>query len=120
MTLVHVRYGNAASRRHTKGAAMKVFRTDISRSELLRRVGNLAQIGGVELLAHEQGYARGTRFLDFRTGSGFRFSVQVDRGMDPGYAEFGGASLAWLPPKLFPAPSYWENDDHAWVRYVLG
>lgn len=99
---------------------MKVFQTDISRSELLRRVGNLAQIGGVELLAHEQGYARGTRFLDFRTGSGFRFSVQVDRGMDPGYAEFGGASLAWLPPKLFPAPSYWENDDHAWVRYVLG
>jgi hypothetical protein len=99
---------------------MKVFQTDISRGELLRRVGNLAQIGGVELLAHEQGYARGTRFLDFRTGSGFRFSVQVDRGMDPGYAEFAGASLAWLPPKLFPAPSFWENDDHAWVRYVLG
>ncbi len=99
---------------------MKVFQTDIPRSELLRRIGNLAQIGGVELLAHEQGYARGSRFLDFRTGSGFRFSVHVDRGMDPGYAEFAGASLAWLPPKPFPAPSYWENDDHAWVRYVLG
>jgi hypothetical protein len=40
--------------------------------------------------------------------------------MDPGYAEFNGASLAWLPPKLFPASAYWENDDHAWVRYVLG
>jgi hypothetical protein len=99
---------------------MKVFKTEIPRSELLRRVGNLAQIGGVELLAHEQGYARGSRFLDFRTGSGFRFSVHVDRGMDPGFAEFAGASLAWLPPKPFPAPAYWENDDHAWVRYVLG
>ena len=32
-------------------------------------------------------------------GSGFRFWVNVDRGMDPGYAEFNGASLAWLPPE---------------------
>jgi hypothetical protein len=99
---------------------VKVFNTDIPRSELLRRVGNFAQVGGVELLAHEEGYARGSRFLDFRTGSGFRFAVEVDRGMDPGYAEFNGASLAWLSPKLFPAPAFWENDDHSWVRYVLG
>ena len=99
---------------------MKVFGSEIARSELLRRVGNLAQVGRVELLSHEQGYARGARFLDFRTGSGFRFTVNVDRGMDPGYAEFNGASLAWLPPKLFPAPAFWENDDHAWVRFALG
>jgi hypothetical protein len=99
---------------------MRVFNADVPKQELLRRVGNLAQVGSVQLLSHEEGYARGSRFLDFRTGSGFRFSVHVDRGMDPGYAEFNGASLAWLPPKLFPASAYWENDDHAWVRYVLG
>jgi hypothetical protein len=99
---------------------VKVFKTEIARSELLRRVGNLAQLGGIELYSHEQGYARGSRFLDVRTGSGLRFSVNVDRGMDPGYAEFNGASLAWLPPKIFPAPSFWENDDHAWVRFILG
>jgi hypothetical protein len=99
---------------------MKVFKREIPKNELLRRVGNLAQVGSVELFSHEQGYARGSRFLDFRTGSGFRFSVNVDRGMDPGYAEFNGASLAWLAPKVFPAPSYWENNDHSWVRFVLG
>jgi len=99
---------------------MRVFNSTIPKRELLRRVGNLAQVGGVQLLSHEQGYARGGRFLDFRTGSGLRFSVNVDRGMDPGYAEFNGASLAWLPPKLFPAPTFWENDDHAWVRFILG
>jgi hypothetical protein len=99
---------------------MRVFQTEIPRSELLRRVGNLAQVGSVELLSHEEGHARGGRFVDVRTGSGFRFTVHVDRGLDPGYAEFNGASLAWLPPKLFPAPAYWENDDHAWVRFVLG
>jgi hypothetical protein len=100
--------------------AVKIFNTEIPKRELLRRVGNLAQVGGVQLLSHEQGYARGSRFLEFRTGSGFRFGVNVDRGMDPGYAEFNGASLAWLAPKIFPAPSFWENDDHAWVRFILG
>jgi Domain of unknown function (DUF4432) len=99
---------------------MRLFGSEVTRRDLLRRVGNLAQLGGVELLSWEQGYARGSRFLEFRTGTGFRFSVNVDRGMDPGYAEYAGASLAWLPPKLFPAPSFWENDDHAWVRYILG
>jgi hypothetical protein len=99
---------------------VKVFNTEIPKRELLRRVGNLAQVAGVQLLSHEEGYARGSRFLDFRTGSGLRFSVNVDRGMDPGFAEFNGASLAWLPPKIFPAPSFWENDDHAWVRFILG
>jgi hypothetical protein len=99
---------------------MKIFGREIARSEVLRRVGNFAQIGGIELLEHGEGYARGSRFLDVRTGSGFRFSIELDRGMDPGYADFKGASLAWLSPKLFAAPAYWENDDNAWVRYVLG
>jgi hypothetical protein len=99
---------------------VRIYGTEITQRELRRRVGNVAQVGGVELYAHEQGYARGGRFLDFRTGTGFRFSVHVDRGFDPGYAEFCGASLAWLPPKPFAAPWYWENEDHAWVRYGLG
>ena len=99
---------------------MRVFNSEIPKRELLRRVGNLSQVGGVSLLSHEDGYARGSRYLEFRTGSGFRFGVNVDRGMDPGYAEFNGASLAWLAPKIFPAPQFWENDDHAWVRFVLG
>jgi hypothetical protein len=99
---------------------MRIFGIEIPKRELLRRVGNLAQVGSIQLLSYEEGYARGSRFLDFRTGSGFRFTVLVDRGMDAGLAEFNGASLAWLAPKLFPAPAYWESDDHAWVRYVLG
>ena len=99
---------------------MKVFETETPREELLRRVGNMAQVGGIELLSHEQGYARGSRFLDFRTGAASASPCMVDRGMDPGIAEFNGASLAWLPPKPFAAPWYLENDDHAWVRFVLG
>lgn len=99
---------------------MKIFGRELSREELLRRVGNLAQIGGVQLQSHEEGYSRGGRFLDVRSATGFRYTIELERGMDPGFAEYQGASLAWLSPKLFPTPGHWENDDNAWVRYVLG
>lgn len=96
--------------------------TRLTQRELLRRVGNLAQVGGVELLSHEEGHARGTRSIAFRTGTGLRFSVLADRGLDVGAAEFCGVGLCWLPPKGLAAPTFYEGDldDHAWLRVGLG
>src|SRR5215207_5430968 len=93
-----------------------------SRRELMRRVGSLAQVGGVQLLQHEEGHARGTRALEFRTGSGLRFVVQPDRGFDVGFAEFQGLGLCWLPAKGLAGPWYYEGDldDFAWLRVGLG
>jgi hypothetical protein len=88
----------------------------------MRRVGSLAQVGGVELVSYEEGHARGVRALDFRTGSGFRFAVLPDRALDVGVAEFQGVGLCWLPPKGVAAPWYYEGDldNYAWLRVGLG
>jgi uncharacterized protein DUF4432 len=101
---------------------MRLDGTDYSRTDLLRRVGSLAQVGGIELLSFEDGHARGVRALTFRTGTGFRFTVLPDRGMDVGPAEFQGAGLCWLPPKLLAGPWYYEGDldPYAWLRVGLG
>ena len=101
---------------------MRINDRDFTRSELLRRVGSLAQVGGVQLLSHEEGHARGTRAIEFRTGTGFRFNVLPDRGFDVGFAEYGGAGLCWLPSKGLAAPAYYEGDldDYAWLRVGLG
>jgi hypothetical protein len=76
----------------------------------------------VQLLAYEEGHARGTRALEFRTGTGFRFIVEPDRGFDVGFAEFGGTGLCWLPSKGLAGPWYYEGDldDYAWLRVGLG
>lgn len=94
----------------------------LSRTELLRRVGSLAQVGGVELVSHEEGHARGVRSIVFRTGTGLTFSVVPDRGFDVGTAEFQGVGLCWLPPKGLAGPWHYEGDvdDHAWLRVGLG
>ena len=70
-----------------------------ARHELMRRVGNLAQVGGVELMRHEEGHARGVRSIVVRTGTGLSFGVVPDRGLDVGLADFQGVGLCWLPPK---------------------
>ncbi|MDB5506393.1 MAG: hypothetical protein JWR75_1031 [Devosia sp.] len=102
---------------------MRISGWDYSREQLLRRVGNIAQIGGVSLAESAEGHSRGVRTLEVRTGTGFQFGVLPDRGLDIGRAEFQGLSLAWLAPKLFPAPWYYEGghgDPYSFVRTALG
>ena len=96
--------------------------SSLRRAELLRRVGNLAQVGGIELVSHEEGHARGLRGLRCRTGTGLAYSVIPDRGLDIGAAEFQGVGLCWLPPKGLAAPWYYEGDldPHSWLRVGLG
>ncbi len=88
----------------------------------MRRVGSLAQVGGVELVRHEEGHARGVRSIIFRTGTGLSFAVMPDRGLDVGAAEFQGIGLCWLPPKGLSGPWHYEGDldPHAWLRVGLG
>lgn len=92
-----------------------------SREQLSRRVGHISQIGGVQLLSFEDGPARGVRALEFRSGSGLNFKVAIERGMDVGYAEFQGESLAWIPPTQLPGPWYFEGqEEFGWLRAALG
>lgn len=99
----------------------QLFNRSYSRGELMRRVGHISQVGGVQLLESAGGPSRGVRLLEFRTGTGFCFKVGVDRGMDIGYCEYQGASLAWIPPTLLPGPWYFEQQtEFGWLRSALG
>jgi Domain of unknown function (DUF4432) len=98
-----------------------LFGRHYTREDLLRRVGHINQIGGVQLYELSDGLARGVRGLEFRTGTGFCFKVLLDRGMDVGPCEYNGASLAWIPPSLFPGPWFFEQQtEFGWLRSALG
>ncbi len=98
-----------------------LFNKHYTRAELMRRIGHLSQVGGVQLLESGDGPSRGVRLLEFRTGSGFQFKVAVDRGLDVGYAEYRGQSLAWIPSTALPGPWFHEQQDaFGWLRSALG
>ncbi len=98
-----------------------LFNRSYTRAELLRRVGHISQIGGVQLLESGDGPSRGVRLLEFRTGTGLIFKVGVDRGFDIGHCEYRGASLAWIPPTLLAGPWFFEQQtEFGWLRTALG
>src|SRR6185437_7236222 len=97
------------------------FGAGLDAEALKRRVGHLSQLAGVRLLTSDNGPSRGVRLLEFRTGTGFSFEIGVDRGFDVGRCEFRGASLAWIPPTMLPAPWFFEDQSgFGWLRAGLG
>ncbi len=95
----------------------------IEAAALAERAGSLSQFGGVRLAALEDGAARGVRVLDFKTGSGLRFSVLVDRAMDISVLSHKGRAIGWQSPTGVRNPTL---DDHegedglGWTRSFSG
>lgn len=92
----------------------------LTRGELLRRIGRLEQVAGIEPFVFDDGPSRGVRAFRFRTGSGLSFDVLADRGMDLGFAEHGGTPLAWLSPNGIVAPSFHEPGGEGWLNSFPG
>jgi hypothetical protein len=92
----------------------------LTRRELLRRIGRLEQVAGIEPFVFDDGPSRGVRAFRFRTGSGLSFDVLPDRGMDLGFADQGGTSLAWLSPNGIVAPAFHEPGGEGWLNSFPG
>jgi hypothetical protein len=92
----------------------------LTRRELLRRIGRLEQVAGIEPFVFDDGPARGVRAFRFRTGGGLSFDVIPDRGMDLSFAEHRGMPLAWLSPNGVVAPSFYEPEGEGWLRSFPG
>jgi len=60
------------------------------------------------------------RTADFRTGSGFEFTVLVDRGLDIAWASFQGASISWRSPTTAVGPAFFEPEGIGWLRGFHG
>ena len=91
-----------------------------TRKKLLARVGDISQIAGAQLLAPEEGRARGVRVVRVRTGAGLTFDVAVDRGMDIIDANYNGAAIGWRTPVQEAAPSFHEPYEFGFLRTFPG
>lgn len=87
------------------------------------RSGMLSQFAGVRLMTLGDGVECGIRLLEFRTGSGLRFTVLVDRAMDIADCEHNGRSIGWHSPAGFRHPGLHEYEGEgglAWARSFSG
>jgi hypothetical protein len=96
-----------------------LFGRSVRKEDILELVGGLAQVAGIRLVELADGRVRGMRAADVYTGSGFRFQVLVDRGLDIGAAEHAGRPLAFVHPALGP-PALHERTGIGWLRTFGG
>lgn len=92
----------------------------LTRLELEKQVGHLSQVAGVRMVELQDGVEKGVRVADVRTGSGLRFQVSLDRGMDISAAEYRGISLAWRSPAGDVHPSRYDPRGMGWLRSFPG
>jgi hypothetical protein len=96
-----------------------LFGRSFRKEELRTLVGDVSQLAGIRPVELADGRVRGMRAADVYTGSGFRFQVLVDRGLDLGAAEHAGRPLAFVHPAL-GAPALHERQGLGWLRTFGG
>jgi len=97
-----------------------LYGKQFGKTALLERVGSLQQFGGARLCRLSDGSERGVRLVEVRTGSGLRFEVALDRGMDISFAEYCGRPLCWVSPTGVVAPTFYEPGRNGWLRSFFG
>ena len=88
----------------------RLYGQTLTRADIMARTGNLAAFGGVRLMTLSDGLERGIRMLEFRTGSGLRFTVLIDRAMDIAEVEHNGRAIGWQSPTGFRHPAFFEPE----------
>jgi hypothetical protein len=84
------------------------------------KVVNHAQIGGIETSVLDDGLGRGTRIAWVNTGSGLRYKVVIDRGLDIADAFYNQHSLAWHSHAGVTAPRPDANKGLEWLWTFAG
>ncbi len=99
---------------------MKTFGRSFKKEELVRKVGDISQICGIECSTLNEGVEKGIDVARFRSGAGLNFTVLSGRGMDVGEAEYKGIPLAWRSPTGYVNSSYFEPEGLGWLRSFHG
>ncbi len=97
-----------------------LFGKEYSKEHLLACIGDLSQVAGIRMMQLSDGVEAGVRIADVRTGSGLRFQVSLDRGMDISVAEYKGIPLAWRSANGDVHPAHFDPRGLGWGRSFPG
>ena len=73
-----------------------LYGQSLTRAELMSRVGDLSQIGGLRRGRLLDGVSDGVKVIELETGAGLRFDVLPSRGLDIGRANWHVQRLSGL------------------------
>ncbi len=88
-----------------------LYGKNYTKTEILKRVGDISQIASATRFEYTDGKAKGTAAVEIKNGSGLRFVVLTDRGMDIAYAEIKGVPLSFISKTGVVSPTHYDEPD---------
>lgn len=97
-----------------------LFGRELTRRQILERVGDISQIAGVKRYRLEEGKKDSILAVDMKNGAGLDITVMPGRGMDIACASYRGIPLAFMSKSGISSPAYFEEPGNGWLRSYAG
>ncbi len=91
-----------------------IFGQNLTKREILKRLGDISSIAGAREFEYTSGPARGMRAIEVKNGAGLSFTVLPDRNMDISYASYKGIPLSYISKTGEVSPVFYDEKD--WLR----
>lgn len=89
----------------------KLFGKELSKIEILKRIGDISQIAGAVRYTYGDGKAKGTDAIEVKTGGGLRFVILPDKGMNIAYTELNGTPFSYISKTGIVSPAHYDETD---------
>ncbi len=94
----------------------KIYGKEYTRTEIMKRVGDVSQLADAREGMLTSGKADGVRTIDVKTGSGLEFTILPSRGMDIAWASFCGKAIGYISKTGVVSPEMFEKDGLSFLR----
>ncbi|MGM0365423.1 MAG: aldose 1-epimerase family protein [Actinomycetota bacterium] len=99
---------------------MKIFNTELTKTEILKRIGDISQLCEIKYYEFIDGVSRGVRGIDIRNPEGINITILPDRGMDISHLSYKSIPFNWKSPTRETSPMYYESKGTEWLRTFYG
>lgn len=98
----------------------KLFGQELTKRQVLERVGHISQMAGVKRYRLEEGRKDSLLAVDMKNGLGLDITVLPGRAMDISYASYKGIPLSWISKCGLSSSAHYEEGGLGWLRSFGG
>ena len=99
---------------------MEIFGRDLKKEDVLKKVGDISQLGGVKCYEFTDGLRKGIRAVDMKSPCGLDMTVLLDRAMDISYLSYKSIPVNWRSATRETSPVFYESRGFEWLRTFYG
>lgn len=88
--------------------------------EINKYIGHMSQIAGTKSFEFNFGKAKGLRAIEVNNGTGLRYTILVDKGLDLAFMDYKGVNLSFISKTGLVAPSFYDSHGDGFLECFTG